>query len=73
MVVAGKVDVLPLEWREVGECLAGYDLAGLADRGNRSLQVDGVPEHDGGDHQIQTTGVMALVSMPTKASRKSVG
>lgn len=54
----------------MGECLAGYDLAGLADRGNRSLQVDGVPEHDGGDHQIQTTGAMALVSMPTKASRK---
>ena len=36
-------------------------LPGLADRVNRALQVDCVPEHDGGDHEIQAAGAMPLV------------
>jgi hypothetical protein len=33
----------------------------LADRGNRPFQVDRVPKHDGGHHQIQPTSPMPLV------------
>lgn len=61
VVIASQVEVLPLERREVGKRIAGYDLPGLADRGNRPFQVDRVPKHDGGHHQIQPTSPMPLV------------
>src|SRR5208282_6656318 len=43
------------------ERLVRYRLPVLADRGDGALQVDRVPEHDGGDHEVQPTGAMALV------------
>ena len=45
----------------MGERFVGYDLPGLADRGDSALQVDRVLEHDGGDHEVQPTGAMPLV------------
>jgi len=47
----------------MGERLVGYGygLPVLANRGDRALQVDRVPEHDGGDHEVQPTCAMPLV------------
>lgn len=33
----------------------------LAQRGHRALQIDGVPQDDGRDHQVQATGAMPLL------------
>jgi hypothetical protein len=43
----------------MGERLVRYSLPVLADRGDCALQVDRVPEHDGGDHEVQPTGTVA--------------
>jgi hypothetical protein len=52
VVIAGQVDVLPLEGGKVGEGLVVHGLAALADRGDRLLQIYGIPENHGGDHEI---------------------
>jgi hypothetical protein len=38
-------------WMKVSECLVGYDLPGLADRGDRTFRIDRLPEHDGGNYE----------------------
>ena len=45
----------------MGEHLVGYCLPVPANCGDRALQVDRVPEHDGGNHEVQPTCAMALV------------
>ena len=45
----------------MGERLVRYSLSVLADRGDGALQIGRVPEHNGGDHEVQPTGTMALV------------
>ena len=45
----------------MGEHLVGHCLPGLADRVNRALQVDRVPEHNCGDHKVQSTSAMPLI------------
>ena len=45
----------------MGERLVGYCLPVPANRGDSALQVDCVPEHDGGNHEVQPTCAMPLV------------
>src|SRR3712207_512039 len=50
-VVAGEVDVLPAERRDMGEQRAGDDLPPTAQDLQRAGEVDGVPQSDGGRDQ----------------------
>jgi hypothetical protein len=59
-VVAGQVDVLPAERREVGEQLVG-DVLQLTKSGDSTLQVARAPQDDGGDEQIEAGGAVLLV------------
>lgn len=61
MIIPGQVDMLPLERPEVRQRLIRDGLPALAERRDRPLQGDGVPEHDGGDHQVQPTRPVPLV------------
>ena len=45
----------------MGERLVGYCLPVPANRDDRALQIDRVPEHDGGNHEVQPTCAMPLV------------
>src|SRR3974390_2316629 len=59
-VVAGEVDVLPAEWRQVGEKLIG-NVLDLAEGGNSTFKIAGVPEDDRGDEEVQTGRTMLLI------------
>ena len=60
-VIAGQVDVLPAQRREVWQQRPRRRPARVPQRLHRALQIDRVPEHDGGDHQVQAAGAVALV------------
>jgi len=53
--------VLPLERREARRRFIRNGLPAIADRGDRRLQVDGIPKHDGGDYEVQPTRPVPLV------------
>jgi len=51
-VVAGEIDVLPPERRQVSEKVIGHVL-GLAQGSDRAAQIAGVPQGDGGDEEVE--------------------
>jgi len=61
-VVAIKTDVFPTEWSEVGQQRVGQnDFALDAKLGDGAAEIDGVPEGDGGDREVETRGTVALI------------
>src|SRR5215210_1904018 len=59
-VIAGEVDVLPAERREVGEQGIWHRLAAAAQGILRATEIDGVPQGDGGRDQGQAAGTVLL-------------
>jgi hypothetical protein len=59
-VVAIEADVLPAERGNVGEQLVGQSFGLGAKLGNGVAEVDGVPEGDGGDREVEAGGTVAL-------------
>jgi len=61
VIVAGEIDVLPAEWREMHQ-VVGLRRHALAPQViDRALQVHGIPQNDGGHDEIQATRTVALV------------
>ena len=60
-VVAIEDDVLPAERGNVGEQLIGRSFGLGAKLGDGVGEVDGVPEDDGGDREVEAGGTVALV------------
>src|SRR5215471_4972328 len=61
VIVAGEIDVLPAEWREMRQ-VVGLRRHALAPQViDRALQVHGIPQNDGGHDEIQATRTIALV------------
>ena len=60
-VVTIKADVLPAERGNVGEQLIGQSFGLGAKLGNGVAEVDGVPEDDGGDREVEAGGTVELV------------
>src|SRR5271165_6119148 len=58
------VNVLPAERGNVGEKLVGDDFAARAQLIDGAAEIDGVPEDDGGDGEIETGGAIALAVFP---------
>ena len=61
MIIAGKIDVLPAEWRQMGQITGCRMMPLIAQVIDGALQVGRIPENDGRDEQVQTAGAMALV------------
>ncbi len=59
-VVAGEIDVLPAERREVGEKVIG-NMFGLAQGSDRTVQVAGIPQGDSRDEQVEAGSAVLLV------------
>jgi len=53
--------MLPAQRRHVLQEIFINGFAVIPDRLNCPFQIDGVPEHDGGCHQIEAGGAIALV------------
>jgi hypothetical protein len=60
-VVAIEADVFPSERGDVGEQGVGQGFALGAKLGDGVTEIDGVPEDDGGDREVETGGPVALV------------
>src|SRR5271170_6539970 len=60
-VVAGEIDVLPPERRQVGEKAIG-NVLGLAQGSDRAVQIAGVPQSDGRDEEVEAGRAVLLVS-----------
>ena len=60
-VVAIKTDVFPAEWSDVRQQRVGQNFALDAKLGDGVAEIDGVPEGDGGDREVETRGPIALV------------
>ena len=61
MIVAGEIDVLPAEWREMHQVMGLRRHAVAPQVIDRALQVHGIPQNDGGHDEIQATRTIALV------------
>ena len=59
-VVAGEIDVLPPERREVSEKVIG-NVLGLAQGSDRAVQITRVPEGDGRDEKVEAGSAVLLV------------
>src|SRR3954454_23541642 len=59
-VVAGEIDVLPPERRQVSEKVVG-NVLGLAHCSDRAAQIAGVPQDDGRDEEIEAGSAVLLV------------
>src|SRR3954453_6889589 len=59
-VVAGQVDVLPSQRREMGEPVVG-DVLHRSQGGDGALEIARVPEDDRGHQQVQAGGAVLLV------------
>ena len=59
-VVAGEIDVLPAERRQMGEKVIG-NVLGLAQGGDRAVQITGVPQGDGRDEKVEAGSAVLLV------------
>src|SRR3954467_2005284 len=59
-IVAGEIDVLPSERREVSEKVVG-NVLGLAHCSDRAAQIAGVPQDDGRDEEIEAGSAVLLV------------
>ena len=60
-VVAIEADVFPAERTDVGEESVGQKFALSAKLGDGAAEIDGVPEGDGGNREVQTRGPVALI------------
>ena len=60
-VVAIKTDVFPAERSDVGQQRVGQNFALDAKLGDGAAEIDGVPEGDGGDREVETRGPVALI------------
>ena len=60
-VVAIEADVFPAERADVGEKRVGQKFALGAKLGDGAAEIDGVPEGDGGDREVETRGPVALI------------
>ena len=59
-VIAGEIDVLPAERRQVEEKVIGNILR-LAQSSNRAIKVAGVPQGDGRDQKVEAGSAVLLV------------
>ena len=59
-IVAGEIDVLPPERRQVGEKVIGNAL-GLAQGSDRAVQITSVPQGDGRDEKVEAGSAVLLV------------
>ena len=59
-IVAGQVDVLPAQRREMRQEMFG-DIFRLAQGGDRSFEVSGVPQDDRGNDEVQARSAVLLV------------
>src|SRR3954453_12263065 len=59
-VIAGEVDVLPAERREVSEQRIWHRLATTMQGVQRAVEIDGVPQGDGSRDQGQAAGTVLL-------------
>ncbi len=53
--------MLPAERSDVGEKLVGNDFAARTQFVDGAGEIDGVPENDGGDGEIEAGGAIALI------------
>ena len=60
-VVAIEADVFPAERTDVGEESVGQKFALSAKLGDGAAEIDGAPEGDGRDREVQTRGPVALI------------
>jgi hypothetical protein len=60
-VIAIKTDVFSAEWSDVGQQRVGQNFALDAKLGDGAAEIDGVPEGDGGDREVETRGPVALI------------
>ena len=60
-VVAIEADVFPAERADVGEKCVEQKFALGAKLGDGAAEIDGVPEGDGGDREVETRGPVALI------------
>jgi hypothetical protein len=60
-VIAGQVDVLPAQRRQVLQQAAIDGLAVATQGVRRPLQTDRVPQHDSRRHQVEAAGPVALL------------
>ena len=61
--------MLPSQWREVWNHFLGHGIAGVSHGLDGFLQIDRVPQADGCDRQIQTTGLPLLLFAVAIADR----
>ena len=59
-IVAGQIDVLPTERRQVVKELVGNRLDG-AQRSDGAVEVAGIPQNDCGDEEVQAGGSVLLI------------
>src|SRR3954471_5378473 len=65
-VVARQIDMLPAKRRQVGNEVI-RNLLNHAQGGNRTVQIAGVPQDDGGDEEVEAGRAMLLVFVGTVA------
>jgi hypothetical protein len=61
VIVAREIDMFPAKRRQVSQITGCWFIALAAQVIDGALQIHGIPQNDGRDEQIQTTGTMALV------------
>ena len=59
-IVAGQVDVLPAERREMGEQFVRHQVPTATNSVEGTAEIDGVPQHDGRCHQGKAAGPVLL-------------
>jgi hypothetical protein len=60
-VIAGQIDVLPSQRRQELQ-QAVIDVLVMSSQSNdRPIQIDRIPQDDGGRHQIEATGAVTLL------------
>ena len=59
-IIAGEIDVLPAERREMGEKVIG-NVLGLAQGGDGAFEIPCVPQDDRGDEKVEAGGAVLLV------------
>ena len=61
-VVSGQVDVLPTQRRQVLQQVRIHEMALVArERTRGAVEIDRVPQHDGGRYEVQPAGSIALL------------
>ena len=60
-IIAVEGDVLPAEGRDMSEKLVWDDFSARTQLIDGATEIDGIPEDDGGDREVETGGAVALV------------